>query len=71
MELIEEGKRYFGTLACSSCGMRILLDEANREMTDNGKYKITCSNLRCKHPTNKYEPTEVEHFLTTESFTTL
>jgi hypothetical protein len=66
MKLIT-GEHYFGIPACSSCGMPILLNETNRETTDEGKYRVTCSNVRCRHPTNDYEPKEVEHFQATEA----
>jgi hypothetical protein len=55
------GEHCFGVM-CKSCGCPILLDKSNHELTDDGKYKVTCSNLRCRHPVNEYDLKEVEHF---------
>lgn len=54
------GNHYFGVM-CSSCGCPILIDDSNYELTDAG-YRVSCGNLRCRHPVNDYPLELVEHF---------
>lgn len=49
-------------VCCVECGTPILLDKTNHEMTDDGKYRVTCRNFRCPQPVNEYDPLKVDSF---------